>query len=153
MKILMSPSEVLGYFAPSEQLREELVSEYHILLAQEKFLCPVLGQRVVERLCEGGYEEYVEEYLRQPLISLVRYLVLGEQMVTVGIQGVQQYYGATSKPASVEVVERLRRMLLSQAQTMLRRAVEHLDSYEELRSIYVNDTSRSHTQIIGGVIL
>lgn len=155
MDILITTTDVLSEFSTAESLRDDLVSESKIALAQVKFLQPILGRDLVDRLLEGEHEEFVSKYIKAPLSLFVKSIVVAQSRGEVGPMGVQQYESDYSTAASTEVVDALGRTLRSHAGSLLKEAVRalELDDYADLKQIYDNDLSRTYTSIIGGIIL
>ncbi|MFI3320329.1 MAG: hypothetical protein SNH01_06165 [Rikenellaceae bacterium] len=57
-----------AYVAPEE------ISTKDIEVAQTRYITPVLGEAMMERLAEGDYEELLNEYIVMPLSLYIRYL-------------------------------------------------------------------------------
>ncbi len=145
MNILMTPEQVLERFPSPERLSSGLVDNAKILLAQIKYLVPMLSLEVVEELCDDQYGDYVEEYLHAPLAMLVRYIAMEHALVDVGAMGVQQYSGDTLEVASIEMVSRQGATLRSNAMTLIKEAARALEAYPQLSELYQKN------KVCGGV--
>ncbi len=69
----MSPSEVIDYaFATGEYVAQGSITESVILSSQLRYIAPVLGQKLLEKLLEGEYETLREGYIAPTLGVLAR---------------------------------------------------------------------------------
>ncbi len=72
-RLLISPSEVIDYaFATGEYVAEGAISESVILASQQRYIIPVVGERLAAAIAEGDYEELREEYVAPTLGLLAR---------------------------------------------------------------------------------
>lgn len=64
MKTLITPQQVIRHaFGGHPTLPLDAVSEGDIAAAEARYLVPVLGEALYERLIEGAYEEFRRDYL------------------------------------------------------------------------------------------
>ncbi len=152
MEILITPAQVLNLFPSTQKLREDMVSESIILLAQVKFLLPVFGRELIDEISKSSYKNYRQRYIEPAISILVRYLIMEQLVADVGVMGVQQYYNELTEVASLETVNHLGATLRSHASTLLNEAVVALDEYETLKELYQQHDS-SKVLIKAGFIL
>ncbi len=73
LKLLMSPSEVVDYaFATGEYVAVGAITSCAIMAAQQRYLIPVLGQKLFDAVLDGRYETLREEYIAPTLGILAR---------------------------------------------------------------------------------
>lgn len=136
MKPLITPKEVLKRaFPPSTLLSEELIFPSDITVAQERYLVPSLGRPLMERLAEEQHSAFVQEYLLPALALYVRAIaqVRIEQQTLPG--GASMVCPQGTSPLKSDERKNLRKAMLKDATTLLRRASEflrlHPDSFPE----------------------
>ncbi|MFI3263994.1 MAG: hypothetical protein SNG38_00255 [Rikenellaceae bacterium] len=73
IKLLMTPSEVIDYaFATGEYVAMGAITESAILAAQQRYLTPVLGEKLSQAVADGRYESLREDYIAPTLGILAR---------------------------------------------------------------------------------
>lgn len=73
IRLLMTPSEVVEYaFATGEYVADGAITDTDVLAAQQRYLIPVLGQKLADAVLDGRYEELREEYIAPTLGVLTR---------------------------------------------------------------------------------
>lgn len=73
IKLLMSPTEVVDYgFATGEYVAEGAITQNHILAAQQRYMSPVLGEKLTQAVASGTYESLREEFIAPTLGTLAR---------------------------------------------------------------------------------
>lgn len=128
---LITPAEVLALAFPSTECqREELVGETMIETARIRWLEPVLGA-LCAVLEEERYKDFTDEYIKPALAYYVRYLALAECSAHVATFGVVQGYTAYAKTAPQETLTLLRKQARSLADTLLNKAVAHVENDPE----------------------
>ena len=131
MKTLISSEEVVELATNGDySLRSTSVSEAVILTAQHKFLRPVLNN-LYTALEQGHHHDLLEHYLKKPLASYVKYLLLPSVAAHMGASGVVQASGGNLAPANDKALHRLMQRIRSDADTLLRAAVEHIESHAD----------------------
>ena len=127
MNILITPGEVLEMaFASPEGAESGHISESVIVSAQRKFIRPVING-LFDKLEQGEYEPLLTGYIKPPLAYYVKFLVLPMLSAHVGSLGVVQSRGATFLPADAATLAALRRQTRSDANALMRIAVEHIE--------------------------
>lgn len=132
MNILITPAEVAALAFGSPPATDGHISESSIISAQHKFIKPVLNG-LYDKLLQGEYAALLDEYIKPALAHYVRFLVLPAIATQVGTIGVIQGRGPGFMAADAQTVRRLRRRARADANALMRRAVEHVES---LRSDY-----------------
>lgn len=126
MKLLITPSEVAAIaFDHTEAFRPESVTEAAILTAQRKFIKPVLGSLYAE-LLDGKHADLLSEYIKTPLALYVKWVILPLLSVQSGNTGVVQVRSGNFLPADTRTLARIRRRIKTDANTLVRCAVEHI---------------------------
>ena len=107
MKILIEPQRVISLaYAHGEYLPANSISQSDIITAQSRYILPVVGDALSQRLTDGDYPSLMSEYIAPALAEYVRY-----------VANVEQY------PAD--------RTTLKKAQELLLRLSDHLESNAE----------------------
>ena len=89
MQNLISPDEVVASaFAPLDHITPEQISPLTIAVAQERFIVPVLGEKMVAAMLEGSYSELVDEWVAPALALYTRVLMMPMLAMRAGAAGV-----------------------------------------------------------------
>jgi hypothetical protein len=74
MKTIITPVALLRYiFAAGENYNASMVTEADIAIAESRYLTPILGETLYNKLLTGGYTELMNEYVAPMLGAWVRY--------------------------------------------------------------------------------
>jgi hypothetical protein len=152
--VLITPARVaeLAFRAP-DFISPDSISEATILATQQKFIAPVFGG-LYERLCEGGYPEFVEEYVVPALALYVKMQMLPSLAVQAGGGGVVEVTSKNLARASDVKLRYAIRRLLSDATVLIDRAVTHIEvSPDSFPEYDPRKNIRNHTSVNGGVVL
>ena len=126
--LLMTPHEVVEIaFRGVEAVDENVIGEAPILTAQYKFIRPVLG-KLYEALLEGKYPELLNGYVKAPLAHYVKWLLLPRLSVQCGGIGVVQFKGENFSAAGDGAFAMLRQQVRSDAQALMKRVIERIES-------------------------
>ena len=98
-------------FSDGGYIPAEAIAEIDITMATERWVVPVVGQALLEKVAEGEYAELKSDYIAPAVAFYTRYL---------------------AQPAR----EELRRSLKARAQTALKRLSEYLDANTQLFAEY-----------------
>ena len=132
MKTLITPHEVAQLtFGNDEYLAAERITEADIIAAEVRYIRPVLGAALHERLLEGAYPEFVVDYLAAPIARYTRLVVQPQLDLRTDRGGTTTPKPEGAQPAGEEVRRRQRRTLLTEARTLLRRASRYLSDHRE----------------------
>ena len=76
MNRLITPRQVVDLaFGEAEYLSEQAVSDADIVAATSRYVVPIVGEELAERLAEGEYSELLNEYVAPALAAAVRYMI------------------------------------------------------------------------------
>ena len=104
MNTLITPAQAVALaFADGEYLAPESVTQSDIAAAEQRYLVPVIGRLLYEKLLSGSHAGFTTEYLAAPAALFTR-IALQPRL-------------------------ELQRSLRRQARTLLRRAAEHLETH------------------------
>ncbi len=130
MKTLITPAQAItlaftdgGYIAP------DTVTEGDIAAAEQRYIAPVTGHALLEKLLDGAYPEFAAEYLAAPAALFTRIVIQPRLDVCSGNYGTVAPKSSAYQPAGTEALRELRRSLHRQARTLLRRASDHLEAH------------------------
>lgn len=154
MKTLISPTRVLTLaFGDGEQLPAGSVTAADIAAAEERYLVPVVGRALHERLLAGLYPELTADYLAAPLALLTRAAIQPRLDLRTGRCGSTVAAPDGAEPADTPTRRRLVQSLRREARALLRRASRHLRAENHRYPEYVaaaDITSRCTTD--GGIV-
>lgn len=130
MNTLITPSQLLQYaFGSGEYLPPESFSEADIAAAEVRYLRPVVGPELHDRLLAGDYPELRDDYLARPLALFTRLLLQPRLDIRTGQCGTSAPKSSWGQPADTEARCSQRRALRAQARALLRRASDYLESH------------------------
>lgn len=132
MRSLITPAEVLSSaFSPEEMYTSAAVSELDIAAAEERYLVPVLGRALYDKLLAGNYQSLRLNYIIPQVAAWTRYMV--EPLLAS-----RCHVCHTAKPSAAEneALEERRRSLKLQARALTRALVEHLNTSAALYAEY-----------------
>lgn len=131
MNTLITPTEALRRaFRSDERLAADSFTEADVAVAEQRFLRPMLGASLHDRLLAGGNTRFVEEYLAAPLAFLTRLVAQPRLALLASPVGLLMAETATTEAAKTEARHALMRELRMQAKTLLKRAAEYLDTHK-----------------------
>ena len=148
MKTLITPLQVLRLaFGGGDYLPPDSVTEADIAGAEQRHIVPVVGRALYEKLLEGSYAGFRDEYLAAPTAFFTRLALQSRLDISTGQCGTTAPKTACGQPAGEAALRALRRSLRTQARTLLRRAGEHLFAHRDEFPEYdpENDTLRRCT--------
>ncbi len=132
MKTLITPHEVARQaFGDDEYLAAGRVTEADIAAAEARYIRPVLGAALHERLLEGAYPDFAADYLAAPTARYTRLVVQSQLDIRTDRCGTTSPKPEGAQPAGEEARSRQRRALLTEAHTLLRRASRYLADHRE----------------------
>lgn len=154
MNTLITPLEAHRHaFGSGEILPPDAVTESDIMAAEERYLRPLIGAALHNRLLEGGYEEFRRNYLTTCLALFTRVVVqarLDTRTTSLGTLSPKTEHGTATDLCSRR---RLRQSLRNEAHTLLRRALRYLDEHREAFPEYDNTTNLfNRCSIDGGFV-
>ena len=130
MNTLVTPLQVLKLaFGEGEYLPPEIIAEADIAGAEQRYIVPVVGRALYEKLLAGSYPDFRTEYLASPAALFTRAVLQPRLDVRTGQCGTVAPKSAAYQPAGTQALRELQRSLRRQARTLLRRAAEHLETH------------------------
>ena len=127
MNTLITPLQVLRLaFGDGEYLPPETITEADIAAAEQRYIVPVIGRALYEKLLGGSYAGFRTGYLAAPAALFTRVAVQPRLDIRTGQCGTTAPKSAYGQPAGDTARRCRQRALLAQARTLLRRAAEHL---------------------------
>ncbi len=129
MDLLITPAQVAeAAFRAPDFITHDAVPEATILAAQQKFIRPVLGDALYEKLCAEEYPELLSEYILPPLALYVKLLMLPSLSVQAGTAGVVEVNSKNLARVGDAKLRYAVRRLRSDASALMKRVVEHIES-------------------------
>lgn len=155
MKTLITPLQVVKTaFGDGEILPPETIAEADIAAAEERWIVPAIGRKLHDRLLAGLYADLVADYLAAPTALYTRALVQPRLDIRTDRLGTLAPKPANGAAAGDEARSRLRRQLLEEARTLLRRATDCLTANRRRYPEYDPDEDRTaRCSIAGGIVL
>lgn len=130
MNTLVTPLQVLKLaFAEGDYLPAKTVTETDIAAAEQRYIVPVIGPALYERLLAGQYADLRAEYLAAPAALFTRVSLQPRLDIRTGQCGTTAPKSDSGQPAGDNARRELLRTLRTQARAMLRRASLHLRSH------------------------
>lgn len=137
MTPLITPTEVIAQaFGDGEWVAAEAITEADIAAATERWVRPVVGRELLERVAEGSYTELRRSYLLPVVALYTRCLVQPRLNVATSQLGLTVPAGSHHKAADKAARGELRKALHTAAHTALRRLSDYLDQNAELFTEY-----------------
>uniref|UniRef100_UPI004057C752 hypothetical protein n=1 Tax=Alistipes sp. TaxID=1872444 RepID=UPI004057C752 len=156
MQRLITPERVIQEaFLKGEYLPPERIPQGLILVAEERYLRPVLGQSLYRALLEGEYAAFRETYVEPPLAYGVKLLLLPELRIRVGACGVAEPSAEGWETVSEEGYKSLRAALKGQLETLLHRlerALQEGAQTGELPAYDPEENILNRCRIYGGLL-
>lgn len=155
MTPLATPCEVIDLaFADTGYLPADALSPADIAAAEHRYIVPVTGRRLWQRLAEGAYPELKEDYVLPAAASAVRLAVQPTLDLRSGLGGTTVPRTSASQPAERERIAAARRSLRARLSVQLRTLSDHLDSHRKEFPEYdpATDVLR-RVLVAGGIVL
>lgn len=130
MNTLISPTQVVQLaFPPDACLPPEAVTEADIAAATQRYLIPVIGTPLFERLMAQDDRSFIDHYLAAPLALFTRLMIQPRLDIRTGRSGTTAPKHDGTTPAAEDARREQYRSLRTEARTLLQRAVDRLDLY------------------------
>lgn len=147
MSTLINVEDVMRLaFTAEEGCRGHVVSELDIYVAECRYLVPVIGRALYNKLLEGEYGELMEGYVAPALAAWVRYIV--EPFLAARCWDGHLPASGASLVEIERVVMQCRKRI---AEALTRRLVRHLDEVEYVE-YNIEDSSLNRCSIDGGIV-
>ena len=132
MNTLITPTQVVRLaFPPDACLPPDAVTDADIAAAAQRYLIPVIGLRLYERQMTKLDRSFIDQYLAAPLALYTRLLIQPRLDIRTGRCGTTAPKPDGTTAASEEARRMQRQSLLTQARTLLLRAVDYIELYPE----------------------
>ena len=130
MNTLITPAQAVALaFADGEYLAPESVTQSDIAAAEQRYLVPVIGRLLYEKLLSGSHAGFTTEYLAAPAALFTRIALQPRHADRTRQCGTHSPKNDAKQPAHTQALRELQRSLRRQARTLLRRAAEHLETH------------------------
>lgn len=147
MSTLINVEDVMRLaFTAEEGCRGHVVSELDIYVAESRYLVPVIGRALYNKLLDGEYGELLEGYVAPALAAWVRYIV--EPFLAARCWDGHLPASGASMAEIERVVMHCRKRI---AEALTRRLVRHLDEVEYVE-YNIEDSSLNSCSIDGGIV-
>lgn len=152
--LLITPTEVVeAVFASAPNIADQIVDRSMILVAQQKFILPLMGARMVTALEEGLYPQLLDQYVKPALAMCVKLLALPALNAQIGASGIVTFNGESFASADHSPYHELEQSVASSARTLLRRLDERLRrTPDEFAHYSARENSRPFS-VAAGLIL
>lgn len=152
--LFLTPAEIWEIAFPQNGgTPDTYITNTLIETAQLRFLKPALGE-LYNTLGESQHNDFVSEYIKAPLALYVRSLALNSMSASVGSLGVLQGKTDYATPASFRQIHALRKEARRQADLLLDKAIEYIESHPEQFPQYKPQNNIRHKiQTRGGFVL
>ena len=129
MKTIIDQSLVLALaFGEAEHLSHQVVGSADIIVATERYITPILGQKLTDALVEGKYSDLAEEYVAPALAFAVRLVIQPAINLRMGDSGLVAPKGEAMESPDSDAVRQLQRSLRMRAKQLLRRLSDYVSS-------------------------
>lgn len=149
MKTIVTPEEVISIaFSSDYVITASKIMPLDILVAESRFLMPIVGEPLYQKLLEGDYPQFVADYVAPQVAAWTRYLVeplLGERC---DYDRSRDY-----SEADFEMNRLLLNRLKSTAQALSRRMTDYLNANATAMPEYNAEANpMNHCVIYGDII-
>ncbi len=132
MQTLIRKEEVIAQaFADTGYFDPEGLSAAEIAAAEDRYVVPVTGRSLYERMLAGGYDELREGYAAPAAAYAVRLLVQPMRDIHTGAGGTTGPYSGNYRPAGTQQLAEARRALRTKVRALLLRLSDHLAAHAE----------------------
>ena len=124
MRMLITPTDVMSLaFSRDEHYNVAVVTDLDIAAAEERYLCPIVGRTLYDKLLAGNYPSLKADYVAPMVAAWTRYLV--EPLLASRCDICVEGHATTAD--NVSLAERCRSLRL-RARTLTRSLAEHLNA-------------------------
>ena len=120
---------VSAAFADGEYMPPSAISDADIAAAEERYLIPVTGRALYERMLDGEYAALRDEYVVPAVAFAVRAMQQPALDVRTSVFGTTVPKSSAFGGATAEQARELRKAVRTKAHTLLRRLSDHLDAH------------------------
>lgn len=136
MQTLITPKQAVALaFADGEQVPPGAIDQNDLAAAETRYVVPVIGKTLYEKLLAGAYPELLAGYVAAPAALFARVVAQPRLDIRTGPDGLTAPKSDYYQPAGEAAARRLQRSLREKARTLLRRATAYIaahgDDYPE----------------------
>lgn len=143
MKTIIKPVDLLSYiFTAEENYNSSAVTDTDIAIAESRYLLPIVGEVLYDKLLNGDYAELRSEYIAPMLGAWTRYIIEPCLKERCGL-------GHGSTPVDRELLLHLRTMASTLSHRLSRYLDAHCDEYPEYNPC---DNPLNHCSIDGNIV-
>ena len=155
MTTLITPREVIDLaFTESGYLPPEAIGTTDITAAEARYLIPITGAALWQRLSEGDYPELRSAYAAPAAACAVRVAVQPALDLRSGSGGTTVPKSSACQPAGKEQLIAARRTLRTRLSALLQSLSDHLDTHTSDYPEYNPEENVLHRVLIaGGIVL
>lgn len=154
MKTIITPSQAVKLaFADGMYVGAGSITLTDIAAAEQRYIVPVVGRALYERLLEGAYADFSTAYIAPATALCTRLMLQSRLDVRTGQCGTSVLKSSDFQPAGDSSLRRLRQSLRTHSRELLRRISEHLTAHPETFPEYdpQNDITQ-HCTTDGGLV-
>ena len=153
-KSIITPAEVIATaFSDGEYVAPEAIAEADIIAATERWVVPVAGRALLDKIAEGGYGELKSNYVA-PAVALYTRLLVQPRLNAATSQLGLSVPSGTHKAAEKSLRTELQRALKTRAQMALRRLSDYLDANAKQFAEYTPEKNiLKHCSCEGGIVI
>ncbi len=152
MELITSQEVVETAFPEPHKIDPALILSQKIEAVQEKFIRPALGV-YYDKLAEEPFREFADSYVKPALAFFVKYSILPDLAVSIGMLGLMSNRSDNSQPASESRIRQLRLQTWSDAWVLLSRAIGYMCENRERFPDYDAESIARCRNMIGGIVL
>ncbi len=154
MKNLITNEQVISLaFGDGEYLSPEVVLDSDIAAAEERYILPVVGERLYSELLKGSHPTLLNNFVAPALAMAVRTMIQPALNVRTGQGGLHISSSARSDTSIKSTTQALQKSLRQRRQTLLRRLSNHLREHtSEFSSYEVERDALQKCTIDGGYV-
>ena len=154
MKNLLTNEQVISLaFGDGEYLSPEVVLDSDIAAAEERYILPVVGERLYSELLKGSHPTLLNNFVAPALAMAVRTMIQPALNVRTGQGGLHISSSARSDTSIKSTTQALQKSLRQRRQTLLRRLSNHLREHtSEFSSYEVERDALQKCTIDGGYV-
>lgn len=153
-KSIITPAEVIAAaFSDGEYVAPEAIAEADIVAATERWVVPVVGSALLDKVAEGEYAELKSDYIAPAVALHTRLLVQPRLNAATSQLGLTAATG-NRKAADKALRYELQRSLRSRAHSALRRLSNYLDANAQAIPEYTPTKNiLKHCSCEGGIVI
>ena len=132
MNNIISTSQVIELaFTDGGYIPPEVVSEADIRAATERWVKPVVGRELLQRVAEGSYVQLKNDYIAPVIALYTRLLVQPKLNVMSSFGGLTSAHSSSRKASDSSSRKELQGAVKRDAQSLLRALSDYLNENEE----------------------